>query len=74
LQRLFVDVVPADRVRRADPEAALAFVARTVTGSAVHRVMTVGVVPDGLTWKDWYRETAAMALAYLTGPSPESGR
>jgi AcrR family transcriptional regulator len=69
LQRLFAGIAQAhhDEVRRPEPEIALAFVARTITAAAVHRALTATTVPDGMTWPSWQRETADMALAYLTG-------
>ncbi|MBF6174706.1 TetR/AcrR family transcriptional regulator [Nocardia blacklockiae] len=57
-----------DEIRRAEPEAALRFTARTITGSCVHRAATCRSWPDGSTWTDWADETTELALAYLTSP------
>ncbi|MCD2195843.1 TetR/AcrR family transcriptional regulator [Actinomycetospora endophytica] len=68
LRALLVEAAAPHRgeVRRHDPDAALAFIGRTVTASAMHRALSIGAAPDGMTWEQWRVETAAMAMAYLT--------
>ena len=59
-----------DQVRRHDPAAALAFIARTISASAMHRALTVQTIDDGMSWEAWRAETVDMATTYLTTDAP----
>ncbi|MFE9574950.1 TetR/AcrR family transcriptional regulator [Nocardia sp. NPDC006044] len=77
LRRLLVEAAAPHRgeIRLHDADAALAFVGRTITASAMHRALSVETAPDGMTWKRWCHRTVHMAVAYLTidqPPDPDS--
>ena len=68
LQKRFLDAAAPHRgqIRHADPAVALTIVFRSVMGTGAHRAASSSLWPDGLTWREWAREIAAMNLAYLT--------
>ena len=75
MQRLFLDAAGrhVGQVRRADPVTALTTVFRVVLGGCIHRMLTVGTAPDGISWPRWIEETSDMAFAYLTTPGRSRG-
>ncbi|WP_338759334.1 hypothetical protein V7968_29820 [Nocardia vulneris] len=55
-----------DEIRLHDTDAALAFIGRTITASAMHRALSVETAPDGMTWQQWRLRTVRMAVSCLT--------
>ncbi|MGW4844167.1 hypothetical protein [Nocardia brasiliensis] len=63
---LLVEAAPPRRARSTTADAALAFVGRTITASAMHRAISVDAAPDGMTLQQWRLWTVRTAVAYLT--------
>ncbi len=72
LRQLLVEASAPHRgeIRLDDADAALAFIGRTITASAMHRALSVEAAPDGMTWQQWRARTVLMAVAYLTVSDP----
>ena len=68
MRRLLVEAAAPHRgaIRLQDTDAELAFISRIITGSAMHRALSIETAPDGMTWEQWRIRTALMAVAYLT--------
>ncbi|GAB2997976.1 TetR/AcrR family transcriptional regulator [Mycobacterium bourgelatii] len=56
----------AEQIRHPDSVVALDIAFRSMIAAGTQRAAASPWWPDGLTWREWSREVADMALAYLT--------